>query len=138
MSWKEKMKEFGGGDLVFLSEDGETLKFIVVGEPVLLQGKYKGKPSDKIGCPVITADGFQLFVCGKRLARRVCKHETEFNSVAFLAIRHGEQEDADTTYALETLNDSELTAKLFEVKKKEFKPEMIVEAVEAAKEVMSG
>ncbi|GAI46524.1 unnamed protein product, partial [marine sediment metagenome] len=49
MSWKEKSKEFGGGDLAFLSEDGEVINFVVVGEPVLLEGKFKGRPTEKVG-----------------------------------------------------------------------------------------
>ena len=75
MSWKEKMKEWGGGDLAFLSEDGEVITFAVVGEPVLLEGKFKGKPSEKIGCPIVTRDGFTLFIAGKRLARKLSKYE---------------------------------------------------------------
>jgi len=138
MSWKEKMKEFGGADLAFLSEDGECLKFVVVGEPVLLEGKYKGQPSEKIGCPVVTAEGFQLLVAGKRLARRIAKHEAEFNKVAFIAIRHGEQDDPSTTYELKVQDEAELVKRLFAVAKKEFKPDMISEAVEAATDVMKG
>lgn len=138
MSWKEKMKEFGGADLAFLSEDGETIQFVVVGEPVLLEGKYKGKPSEKIGCPVVTLDGFQLLVAGKRLARRIAKHEKNFATDSFMAIRHGEQDDKDTSYELRSTNNVELTKQLLQVAKKDFKPEMIDDAVEAAKEVMQG
>jgi len=98
MSWSEKMKEFGGGDLAFLSEDGEVIVFVVCADPVLLEGKFKGKPSEKIGCPVITEDGFVLFVAGKRLARKLSKHEAEFDANAFMAIRHGEQKDITSSY----------------------------------------
>lgn len=138
MSWKDKMKEFGGADLAFLSEDGETIHFVVVGEPVLLTGKYKGRPSEKIGCPVVTLDGFQLLVAGKRLARRIAKHEKNFGTDSFLAIRHGEQDDKDTSYELKVSDVKETTKLLFATAKRDFKPDMIAEAVEAAMEVMQG
>lgn len=136
MSWKEKMKEFGGGDLAFLSEDGEVITFVVVGEPVLLEGKYKGKPSEKIGCPIVTPDGFTLFIAGKRLARKISKYEDEFFVAAFMAIRHGEQNDISATYELKVLDDVELTKQLIEsTAGKDYRPE-IDEAKKAALEVM--
>lgn len=138
MSWKDKMKEFGGADLAFLSEDGEILRFVVVGEPVLLVGKYKGKESRKVGCPVVTIEGFQLFIAGMRLARRLSKYEEQFKTTAFMAIRHGEQDDKDTTYELKAFEDKDHTKKLFEIAKKDFKPAMIDDAIEAAKDVMAG
>ena len=137
MSWKEKMKEFGGGDLAFLSEDGEVLNFVVVGEPILLTGKYKGQPSEKIGCPVVTEDGFQLLVAGKRLARKISKHEKDFAKEAFIAIRHGEQDDVNTVYELRIHPDKSKTAQLFQIMKREFKSDMIAEAVKAATDVMN-
>ncbi|MCJ7828823.1 MAG: hypothetical protein MUP81_03665 [Dehalococcoidia bacterium] len=136
MSWKDKMQEFGGGDLAFLSEDGEVIKFIVVGEPALLTGRYKGKPSDKIGCPVVTEDGFQLLVTGKRLARKLSKYEGKFDDTAFMAIRHGVQGDIETSYELKILDDVELTLRLLEIKERDFKADMIEQAVEDAASIM--
>jgi len=132
----EKMKEFGGGDLAFLSEDGEVIAFVVVGEPVLLQGKFKGRPSEKIGCPIITQDGFSLLVAGKRLARKISKYEARFSQTGFIAIRHGGQNDIETTYELKELEDATLTAKLFEIRDRDFDLNMIAEAVTAAEAVM--
>jgi len=138
MVWKEKIKEFGGGDLTFLSEDGEVLIFVVVGDPVLLEGKYKGKPSFKIGCPVVTEDGFVLFVAGKRLARKISKHEGTFDERAFMAIRHGGQNDINASYELKVLDNPDLTEQLLEsVKGLDFKPS-IDDAVTAALVVMQG
>lgn len=136
MSWKDKMKEFGGGDLAFLSEDGEIINFIVVGQPVLLTGRFKGRPSEKIGCPVITDDGFVLFVAGKRLARKIAKHEDVHETAVFQATRHGEQNDITATYPLQVLDNPELAEKLFKLKETDFQPDMIEEAVKAAEEVM--
>lgn len=136
MSWKEKMKEFGGGDLAFLSEDGEAIIFVVVGDPILLEGKFKGKPSEKIGCPIVTADGFTLFIAGKRLARKISKHESAFDKTAFIAVRHGEQDDITSTYELKVVSDKELTASLLAMRKKEVNPTIIAEAVESALSVM--
>ena len=137
MSWKEKMKEFGGGDLAFLSEDGEVITFVVVGEPMLLEGKYKGKPSEKIGCPIVTQDGFVLFIAGKRLARKISKHEDEFGHTAFIAIRHGEQGDIESTYELKIIDDADITKQLLnEIAGRDYTNETN-EAVNAAKDVMS-
>jgi len=130
------MKEFGGGDLAFLSEDGEAITFVVCAEPVLLEGKYKGKPSEKIGCPIVTEDGFVLFIAGKRLARKISKHEADFDSQAFIAIRHGEQNDITSTYDLIRLDNPELTTKLFALKETEFSEQALSEAVESALSVM--
>lgn len=136
MAWKDKMKEFGGGDLAFLSEDGEVITFVVVDEPVLLEGKFKGRPSEKIGCPVITEDGFVLFVAGKRLARKIAKHEDEFNVSAFCAIRHGEQNDITASYELKVCQDKELTEKLLGMVEDEFNPQILKEAIDSALLVM--
>lgn len=136
MSWKDKMKEFGGGDLAFLSEDGEILNFVVVADPVLLVGKFRGKPSEKIGCPVVTEDGYQLLVAGKRLARKISKHEKDFQKDAFRAIRHGEQDDQSTTYGLQVIDDKEKTKQLFDLAKQKITKELIDESVQAAIEVM--
>lgn len=136
MGWKEKMREFGGGDLAFLSEDGEVIKFIIVGEPVLLEGKFKGRPSQKIGCPIVTEDGFALLVAGKRLARKIAKHEDEFADVVFMAIRHGEQNDITATYDLKVLDEPDLLKTLSEISATNFQPDMIDEAVKAALAVM--
>lgn len=137
MSWKDKVKEFGGGDLAFLSEDGEVLDFIVVGEPVLLEGKFKGNPTEKIGCPVITDDGFVLFIVGKRLFRKIAKREEQFATNVLQAIRHGEQGDIHATYDLKVLDDIPLLDKLRDIAATEFNLSMIDEAILSAKEVMA-
>jgi len=136
MSWKEKIKEFGGGDLAFLSEDGEAIIFVVVGEPVLLEGRFKGRVSEKIGCPIITEDGYVLFVAGKRLARKISKYEERFLDIAFMAIRHGEQNDITSTYELKVLEDDELTERLFSMVATEVNQTVINESIESALSVM--
>ena len=136
MSWKDKMQEFGGGDLAFLSEDGEVIVFVVVGDPVLLEGRFKGRPSEKIGCPIVTGDGYSLFVSGKRLARKLSKHEERFRDTAFMAIRHGEQNDITAHYDLKVLDNPELTKKLLESVEEQVNPEIIEESIQSALSVM--
>ena len=136
MSWKEKIKEFGGGDLAFLSEDAEVITFVVVGEPVLLEGRFKGRVSEKVGCPVVTEDGFVLFIAGKRLARKISKHEERFLDTAFMAVRHGEQNDITSTYELKVLENDELTERLFSMVATEVNQTVIDEAIESALSVM--
>lgn len=136
MSWKDKMAEWGGGDVSFLSEDGEAIVFIVCGEPVLLESKYKGKVTERIAAPLITDDGFTLLVMGKRLARKLSKHEDKFVDTAFIAVRHGEQRDINTTYELTVLDDRERTLRLLKYLTDTYDPSMIDEAIAAAKDIM--
>jgi len=138
MSWRDKMKEIGGANLEFLSEDGEVIRFVVVGEPELLEGKYKGKPTRKIACPVITYDGYALFVIGMRLARRLAKYEKKFKTTAFMVVRHGGTEDKDTRYELMELDDKAVTDDLLERAKAGISKEEIAETLAAAQDVMQG
>jgi len=138
MSWKEKMDEWGGGDISFLSEDGEAIIFVVMDEPHLLEGKYKGRPSERIGCPIVTLDGYTLFIAGKRIARRLARFEDRFKTAAFMLVRRGEHNDIETTYDLTVCEDVDTTKKLFALAKKEFKPEMVKDSIDAANEVMKG
>lgn len=135
MGWKDKMDEWGGGDITFLSEDGECLTFIVVGEPHLIEGKFKGKATERIGCPVIGVDGFTLLIVGKRLARRLAKHERIFLTDGFTIVRHGTHDDITTKYELVVCDDTDLTKRLFEYAKTEFDESVIAEAIQYAEEV---
>jgi hypothetical protein len=136
MSWKERMKEYGGGNFTFLSSDGEAITFIVVGEPVLLKSMYKKQEQERIGCPVITEEGYQLFICGKRLARKLSKHEAIFGTNAIMAIRHGAEGDADTHYDVRVLPEPGTFKRLKAIYDTDFKPEMIAESIEEATEVL--
>lgn len=136
MSWQEKVKEWGGGDLAFLSEDGESIRFVVVGEPVLLEGKFKNRQTVRVGCPIVSDDGFVLFVTGKRVARKLAKYEERFGNTAFIVTRHGEQNDINATYELKLSDDEQLAASLIEKAKTEYKPELLQEAITAALEAM--
>ncbi len=137
MSWKERMAEWGGGEVSFLSEDGECMVFIVAGEPQLLKSKYKNQETERIAAPLITDDGFTLLIMGKRLARKLSKHEGDFSTKAFIAVRHGEERDINTTYELSVLDDPERTAKLFNMLSTQFDDTMVEEAITAAKDIMS-
>ena len=136
--WKEKMKEWGGGDLTFLSSDGEVIIFVVVADPVLLEGKFKSNPQERIGCPVVTDEGFVLFITGKRVARKLSKFEDRFSDSAFMVIRHGVEGDINSKYEVAILDDKKKTEQLFGIAKKEFKPALLKQAIEDAKVVMAG
>ena len=138
MGWTEKMKEWGGGEVAFLSEDGEAMIFIVVDDPVLLEGKFKGRMSERIGCPVITSEGYTLFICGKRLARRLSRYEERFGDTAFMVVRRGEHNDIETVYELSKCTDEELTAKLFAWKESDFDHTQIEDSIKAAEEIVAG
>ena len=138
MSWTEKMKDWGGGEVAFLSEDGEAMVFIVVADPELLEGKFKGRLSERIGCPVITLEGCTLFICGKRLARRLSRYEDRFDDTAFMVVRRGEHNDIETVYELSKCTDEDLTAKLFAWKADNFDGTQIEESIDAAKKIITG
>ena len=137
MSWKERMAEWGGGEVSFLSEDGEAIVFIVAGEPQLMESKYKGQTTQRIAAPLITLDGFTLLIMGKRLARKLSKYESQFGNEAFIAIRHGEERDINTTYELKLLEDEERKAKLFDLLRTQFNEDMVKDAIAAAQDIMS-
>jgi len=132
------MKEWGGGDLTFLSSDAEVIIFVVVDEPVLLKGKFKGNEQERIGCPVVTDEGFVLFVTGKRTARKLSKFEDRFKDAAFMIVRHGEAGDINSKYDVTVLDNEAKTKHLFELAKKEYKPPMLKQAIADAKDVMKG
>jgi hypothetical protein len=136
MSWKERMKEYGGGNFTFLSVDGECITFIVVGEPVMFETIYKKQAQSRIGCPVVTEEGYQLFVTGKRVARKLSKIEQHFSSSAIMAVRHGNEGDVNTRYDVRLLPEPETYAKLAAIRDADFKPEMIQESVDEAKETL--
>lgn len=135
-SWGGRMKDWGGGDFTFLSSDGEALIFIVVGLPVQMESIYKGRPQKRIGCPVVTDTGYQLFICGTRVARKLSKFEKSFDTSAIIIVRHGAEGDVNATYDVKLLPEKETYSTLMKIKEKDFKAEMIAESIEAAKEVM--
>lgn len=137
MGWKEKMKEFGGANLEFLSSDGECLVFAVVADPILLHGKYKGKEQDRIGCPIMTADGFALFVCGKRVGRKISKFEDKFKTHALIIVRHGETGDVNCSYDVKIYDNDELAARLLAMINTDYEPDLLTEAIAAANECMN-
>ncbi len=137
-SWGGRMKEWGGGDFCFLSSDGEALTFIVVGLPVQMESNYKGKPQKRIGCPVVTDTGYQLFICGTRVARKLSKFEAQFDKAAIMVIRHGAEGDVNAKYDVKVLPEKETYSALMKIKEQDFKPEMIAESIEAAGSVMQG
>lgn len=136
MGWKDKMDEWGGGEVSFLSEDGETITFIVVSDPTLLEGKFKGRISQRIGCPVVTQDGFTLLIIGKRLARRLSRFEPRFPTDGFTVTRRGEHGDIESTYELKLCEDEDLVLSLFKLKDSAVMDDVIEEAIAAAEEIM--
>ena len=135
-TWAGKMKEFGGGNLTFLSTDGETIIFIVVGLPVLIKGTYKGKEQERVGCPIVTDEGFQLLVCGKRLARMLSKQEKIFKTHAIMVTRIGIEGDVNAKYPVRVLPEKETFDRLNVLSTEDFSPDMIPEALEAVSKVM--
>lgn len=137
MGWKEKMKEWGPANLLFLSTDGATARFIVVDEPILLKGKYRGKDQERIGCPVVTDEGFLLFVTGKRTARKLAALEDKFLTHLIQITRHGIEGDTDSKYDVLPLLEPENVKVLQKIASKVVTPSIIKEAVKEAEEVMN-
>jgi len=138
MSWKETMKGWGGGDVTFMSEDGEVLDFVICDVPVLIEGKFKGKAQERVGVPIVTEDGFSLFCTGKRLARKLSKYEDRFHNTAFRVIRRGEENDVNARYPISVIEDKELTSRLLALRVSEYNEEVLDAAVEYATKLMAG
>jgi len=138
MGWMVKMKNWGGGDVSFLSEDGEAIIFAVVGEPVLIEGKFKGQETQRIAAPVFTPEGFTLLIIGKRIARRLSKYEKYFSKYVFELIRHGESGDTKTRYELVRTEDTEMEKGLLAEAKKGVSAEDLQDAIASAREIAIG
>lgn len=137
MSWKERMKEFGGGNFTFLSVDGDTIIFIVVGEPVLIKTVFKKQDQERIGCPVVTDEGYQLYICGKRVARRLSKHEGVFPESAMMVVRHGEEGDINCRYDVKVVPEPETFTRLAAIRDTSFEESMIQESIDEATQVLA-
>ncbi len=135
-SWGGRMKEWGGGDFTFLSSDGEAIIFIVVGLPQQMKSMYKKKEQTRIGCPVVTDTGYQLFICGTRVARKLSKFEKQFETSAFIVVRHGAEGDVNCKYDVKPLPEKETYSALMKIKEQDFKSEMIAESIVAASIVL--
>ncbi|GAI67964.1 unnamed protein product, partial [marine sediment metagenome] len=57
---------------------------------------------------------------------------------AFIVTRHGESGDINSKYDVSLLDDKVKVEQLFLLAKKEYKPAMLKQAIEDAKEVMKG
>lgn len=136
-TWQSRMKDWGGGDFTFLSSDGESITFIVVGLPELMDSKYKGQKGERIGCPGVTENGYQLLIVGKRVARKLAKLQKYYESRAMMVIRHGVEGDQNATYAVKALPEKETFDALMKIKAEDFEPSMIAESIAAALEVMN-
>lgn len=138
MNWKEKMKEYGGADVSFLSEDGEITTFVVVGDPELIIGKFQKQDTKRIGIPCVTIEGFTLLVIGMRVGRRLSKYEDHLDTWAFELIRHGEPNDTKAKYELARTSDAELEKQLLTSVSPAGYLTEIKDAVESAQEIAGG
>lgn len=138
MGWKDKMKDFGGADVSFLSEDGEMTTFVVVGEPHMIEGKYQKQNTKRIGVPCVTLEGFSLLVIGMRVGRRISKFEDHLHEWAFELVRHGDSDDTNTKYELARTSDAELEKRLLAAVQDVDYTAEIAEAVDSATEIAGG
>lgn len=137
-TWGGRMKEWGGGDFTFLSDDGECLVFIVVGLPELMDSIYKGQAGKRIGVPAVTENGYQLFVCGKRVGRKLSKVSKQFDTNAIMVVRHGEAGDTNAKYDVKVLPEKETFENLVKIKTEDFEESMIADSIKDALVVMQG
>jgi hypothetical protein len=129
MSWKDRIAEFGPSNLLFLSTDGASINFIVVDDPVLIKGTYKHKANERVGCPVVTAEGFVLFIVGKRTARKLASLEDKFKDHVINVTRHGVEGDMDATYEVTAIADADGVKKLKAIAAKTYSKESLAEAI---------
>ncbi len=132
MTFRESMKDWGGASLTFLSDDGERVVFMVVDEPVLIEGKYGRTGTKRIGVPIVTVEGFSLLTVGMRVGRRLAKYEEVFATKVFELIRAGEPGDTNTSYALTVLEEPDTLATLSEIAKQPIEPDELKDAIAEA------
>ena len=137
MNWANKAKDWGPDTLLFLSTDGASVNFIVVADPELLQGTYKNKANKRVACPVVTSEGFKLFITGLRTARKLASIEAKFATHVINVTRHGAEGDTDATCEVSALEDAAAMKKLLAVKAKTFTAESLAAALKDAKEVIA-
>lgn len=137
MSWKAKVKELGPASVLFLSADGASVNFIVVGDPIPMQSKYRGKENTRVACPVVTDEGFVLFITGVRTCRKLSTLEDKFTDHVINVTRHGAEGDPEATYECTALQDATLFKALAAVKAKTFTKAALADAMKDAEEVLS-
>lgn len=138
MSWKDKAREWGGGDITFLSEDGECITFAVVGEPELIVGKFGKAQTKRAGIPVVTIEGYTLLIVGMRIFRKLAKHCDGFDSKVFEIVRHGESGDTNTKYEFSVVEDPGVIETILEIAAKPIDPDEIAASIEAATSAANG
>lgn len=136
MSWKEQVKEWGPASLQFLSSDGASLSFIVVGDPILLEGTYMKKVQKRMGCPIVTEEGFFLFVGGLRIARKLATLEDKFLTHIITVIRHGGEGDVNTTYDVVASPDKDRVKALWALAKTVYNESQLGEAIAEAIDIV--
>lgn len=138
MGFKDKVKEWAGGDLTFLSDDGDSVKFVVAGDPELIEGRFKGSDTKRAAIPIFTPDGQSLLIVGMRVVRRLAKVEDKHNSHAFILTRNGIRNDQNATYDLAVLDDPETVKKLLALKKAGLDKDELADSLQAAKDAAKG
>lgn len=136
MAWKEKIAEWGPSNLLFLSTDGASVNFIVVGDPQLLKGTYRKKETDRVAAPVVTQDGFMLFITGKRTARKLASVEEHFKDSVINVTRHGVEGDVDASYEVTVLSDADLFKRLKSIAAKTYSETALKESIAEAEETV--
>lgn len=101
-----------------------------------MEGKYKGKKQDRIGCPIVTEEGFFLFIGGKRIARKLASLEDKFPDHIITVTRHGAEGDTNAKYDVVATKDAAKMKVLLAVKGHAFSQEALDEAIIEASEVM--
>ncbi|GAI80912.1 unnamed protein product, partial [marine sediment metagenome] len=73
---------------------------------------------------------------GKRLARKLAKHEKEFSTNAIMVRREGAEGDVNAKYPITILPEKETFEALCKIRDEDYEPDMLAEAVKDATEVL--
>ena len=101
-----------------------------------MKGKYKGKEQDRIGCPIVTGEGFFLFIGGKRIARKLASLEEKFADHVITITRHGAEGDTNAKYDVVATKDPTGFKALKAIAGHTFSEDALNEAIAEAGEVM--
>ena len=99
--WDSLEKELGTGNTFFLRDDGESIVFIVKGQPQVMTVKFR-KTVRKVGViPVVTATGAGAISMGQKQFRAFIPVVRKHPDQAYVMTRHGERDNINTTYSFD-------------------------------------
>tara|TARA_Y100000310_G_scaffold344822_1_gene459775 strand:- start:3857 stop:4285 length:429 start_codon:yes stop_codon:yes gene_type:complete len=98
MSWENVTNGMKAANWVTLKKDKETVKVIIVGEPILRSNMFKGKKTKQAVFPVIHDGTLKVMAFGKIVTERIRDDWDNIHNHEVTIERMGKANDDNTTY----------------------------------------